>query len=110
MCQRAAQVLTTRVTSGATALGDATPTGTWRIYAKERNVTLHPAAGGAYPVRYWMPYSGAYGFHDAPWQKFAYGSSLYRTQGSHGCVHLPGATMAWFYKWAPVGTKVTITR
>ena len=95
---------TTYITSGATAHGDGTPRGTWRVQAKVRNTTLYPAAGGAYPVHYWVPYNGAYGVHDSPWQHFAYGSSKYRTRGSHGCIHVPGAMMAWFYKWARVGT------
>jgi hypothetical protein len=62
--------------------------------AASPNTVLRPAAGGAYPVRYWVPYDGAYGIHDSSWQRFPYSCPLYRTQGSHGCVHLPGATMA----------------
>lgn len=101
-------MLTTRITSGATALGDGTPTGTWRLQAKQRDTYLYPAAGGKYYVHYWMPYDGAYGMHDSSWQKFAYGSSEYRTQGSHGCVHLPRAAIAFMFGWAPIGTTVTI--
>jgi L,D-transpeptidase catalytic domain len=108
MCRSGQQLRATRVTTGASALGDGTPTGTWHVQARVRDTTLYPAAGGAYPVKYWMPYDGAYGIHDSPWQTFAYGSSLYRTKGSHGCVHMPGAMMAWLYSWAPVGTRVTI--
>lgn len=108
LCKGANQVLTTPITSGASALGDATPTGTWHLQAKIRNTTLYPAAGGAYPVRYWMPYDGAYGIHDSSWQTFPYGSAKYRTQGSHGCVHFPRAAIAWMFAWAPVGTTVHI--
>jgi hypothetical protein len=110
LCSYHQQVLVTSVTTGASSLGDGTPTGTWRVYAKVRNTVLYPAAGGAYPVHYWMPYHGAYGMHDSPWQKFAYGSALYRTRGSHGCVHFPGKAMTRLYAWAPVGTVVTIHR
>jgi hypothetical protein len=108
MCDGGQQLRTTLVTTGASAHGDATPKGTWRVQARVRNTTLHPAAGGAYPVKYWLPYNGPYGAHDSPWQKFAYGSSLYKTKGSHGCVHVPGAMMAWLFNWARVGTTVTI--
>jgi lipoprotein-anchoring transpeptidase ErfK/SrfK len=38
----------------------------------------------------------------------AYGSPGYTDNGSHGCVHLPAAAMAWLYAWAPVGTTVSI--
>ncbi len=110
LCAHHQQILVTPVTTGATAHGDGTPTGTWHVYAKQRNTVLHPAAGGAYPVKYWMPYNGAYGMHDSRWQKFAYGSSKYRTQGSHGCTHFPAAAMARLFAWAPIGTTVTVRR
>ena len=110
MCHSGQQLRATWVTTGASAYGNGTPTGTWHIYARIRNTTLYPAGGGAYPVKFWMPYSGPYGVHDSAWQKFAYGSSLYRTRGSHGCVHVPGPMMAWLYGWAPVGTTVTVHR
>lgn len=109
MCAGRQQILTTAVTTGASAYGNGTPLGSWRVQAKVRNTVLYPAAGGAYPVRYWVPYDGAYGIHDSSWQRFPYGSQLYATQGSHGCVHLPGATMAWFFGWVTLGSTVTIT-
>jgi len=109
LCDGSQQVLTTPITSGATALGDGTPTGTWRLQDKQRNRYLYPAAGGAYYVHYWMPYDGAYGMHDSSWQRFPYGSARYRTQGSHGCVHFPRAAIAWMYTWATIGTTVHIT-
>ena len=108
MCRAGQQIRTTSVTTGATALGYGTPTGTWHVYARVRDTTLYPASGGAYPVHFWMPYSGPYGLHDSPWQHFPYGSPRYRTHGSHGCVHVPGAAMAWLFGWAPVGTRVTV--
>ena len=109
MCAHHQQVRTTPVTTGAVDLGYGTPTGTWHVQNRVRDTTLYPAAGGAYPVNYWMPYDGAYGIHDSPWQHFRYGSPKYRTRGSHGCIHVPGRTMAWLFRWAPVGTTVTIS-
>jgi lipoprotein-anchoring transpeptidase ErfK/SrfK len=108
MCRSGQQKRTTLVTTGASALGYGTPTGSWRVYARVRDTTLYPAAGGAYPVDYWMPYSGPYGLHDSPWQHFPYGSPLYTTRGSHGCVHVPARMMAWLFDWAAVGTRVTV--
>jgi len=104
----------TAVTTGASALTnvhDATPMGTWRIYGKVRNTVLvgHDANGSwRDPVAYWMPFYGAYGFHDASWQTFPFGSALYRTQGSHGCVHVPTSVLGSLFAWAPTGTLVTI--
>ena len=107
-CRDGQQIRVTRVTTGAVALGDGTPGGRWHVQAKIRDTVLYPAAGGAYPVKYWVPYDGAYGLHDSPWQKFPYGSPKYRRHGSHGCVHVPGHTMAWLYGWLRIGTTVAI--
>ena len=108
LCRGRTQVLTTPITSGATARGDGTPIGAWRVQAKQRDTYLHPASGGAYHVRYWIPYDGAYGMHDSSWQHFPYGSPRYRTRGSHGCVHFPLAAITWMYHWIGVGTVVQV--
>ena len=81
--------------------------GTWHIEAKETNRWL-ASDGVSYHVEYWMPYNGDYGFHDALWQKFAFGGPQYRTDGSHGCVHFPLNVMAWLYNWMKVGGTVTV--
>jgi lipoprotein-anchoring transpeptidase ErfK/SrfK len=113
-CKGKVLFVETAVTTGAWALKnvrDATPTGTWRIYSKVRNTVLagHDANGSwRDPVKYWMPFFEGYGFHDASWQTFPYGSSLYKTKGSHGCVHVPLKVMAELFNWAPIGTPVTI--
>lgn len=105
----------TAVTTGASALttvDDATPTGTWAIYAKKTSTYLNGSdANGSWHdfVNYWMPFDGAVGFHDATWQTFAFGSGTYTTEGSHGCVHLPLDAMKWLYSWSNIGTKVTVT-
>lgn len=108
LCNAETQLLMTPITSGAVDLGDATPTGTWRVQSKQRDRYLYPAAGGAYYVHYWLPYDGAYGMHDSPWQRFPYGSQRYRREGSHGCVHFPFAAIRWMYGWLQVGTLVHI--
>jgi hypothetical protein len=109
-CSHRQQLRVTRVTTGATARGYGTPTGSGRVNGnKTRNTTLYPAAGGAYPVTYWLPYdANVYGLHDSSWQTFPYGSPRYRTAGSHGCVHVPLVAMRWLYHWATVGTRVTV--
>lgn len=109
-CRHGQQMRVTPVTTGAVDLGEGTPRGTWHVQAKIRNTTLYPAAGGAYHVKYWVPYDGAYGLHDSPWQRFPYGSPKYRRHGSHGCVHVPGPMMAWLFSWLRIGSTVTIHR
>jgi lipoprotein-anchoring transpeptidase ErfK/SrfK len=106
-CEGPTPVLESKVTTGAIDKDWATPKGTWQIYAKQTNRWLS-GVGYSVEVHYWMPFWGGYGLHDSPWQKFAYGSSLYRSQGSHGCVQIPLATMAKIFSWAPVGSTVHV--
>ena len=104
----------TPVTTGASAItnvNDATPTGTSVITGKSRNTVLagHDINGPWNdPVKFWMPLNGGIGFHDSSWQTFPYGSDLYKTQGSHGCIHIPVDVIATIFDWAPVGTLVTV--
>jgi lipoprotein-anchoring transpeptidase ErfK/SrfK len=111
-CEGSQVVYETAVTTGAYQIaGDATPTGTWHIYGKQTNIHLRGSdSHGSWddPVQYWMAFYSDYGFHDASWQTFPFGSADYATQGSHGCVHLPTAAATWLYNWAPIGTTVTI--
>jgi lipoprotein-anchoring transpeptidase ErfK/SrfK len=107
-CEVGKQVDDTAVTTGATVDNDQTPLGSWRVQAKERDRYL---VGPGYKdyVHYWVPFNGDFGLHDAPWQTMPFGSKNWRTQGSHGCVHVPSSTMAWLYRWAGVGdTVVTV--
>ena len=112
VCGGGQQVYDTAVTTGATAYGDGTPTGTWAVQSKQtdRYLTGSDSRGSWNDyVNFWMPFNGDYGFHDATWQTFPFGSlTQYQTGGSHGCVHLPLTAMQWLYNWAPVGTTVTI--
>lgn len=105
MCQAGRLVYSIAVTTGAT--GHDTLLGTWQVQAKESDRWL---AGEDYTrfVKFWVPYDGDYGFHDAPWQTVPFGSPQYRSGGSHGCVHLPNTAMEWFYNWIQPGAVVTI--
>ena len=55
---------------------------------------------------YWVPFNGDFGLHDAPWQTMPFGSQNWPTQGSHGCVHVATATLAWIYRWAQIASTV----
>jgi lipoprotein-anchoring transpeptidase ErfK/SrfK len=108
MCAKTVLVYDTPVTTGEVANGNDTPTGTWHIQSKQGARYLTTLDGTRYHVNYWLPYDDIYGFHDAAWQTFPEGSDLYRTAGSHGCVHLPEDAMAWLANWITVGATVTI--
>jgi len=113
-CTGGTLLLDAAVTTGASALTnvhDATPIGTSYIRNKVRNTVLagHDVNGAWHDaVTYWMPFTGGIGFHDAPWQTFPLGSQLYKTQGSHGCVHVPLGDLTTLFSWAPIGTPVTV--
>jgi lipoprotein-anchoring transpeptidase ErfK/SrfK len=107
MCERTRLVRSTAVTTGNADAGLATPTGSWQVYGKETDRYLTGADYSDF-VHYWVPFFGDYGFHDATWQKMAFGSPRYRTEGSHGCVHLPTAAMKWLYDWVQLGATATV--
>ncbi len=73
--------------SGNPSRGNATPDGAYSLTYKERNATLK---GENYrtPVSYWMPFNGNIGMHDSSWRS-TFGASIYKTNGSHGCINLP---------------------
>ena len=109
MCAHHTLVRATPVTTGIVGQYTSTPTGDYVVQALDRHSTLTLISGQQYVVDYWIPFDGPlFGFHDSPWQTFAYGSARYRTEGSHGCVHMPHAAIAFLYHWAQVGAHVHI--
>lgn len=72
--------------------GAATTKGIYSITFKKSPATLTGpnAGGGSYSsdVTYWMPFNGNQGLHDATW-RHEFGGSIYKSNGSHGCVNLP---------------------
>ena len=80
------KVVETSVVTGKVG-ARATPQGVYMLKNKIMDV---PLVGDNYvtPVKYWMPFNGGIGLHDAVWQS-AFGGERYKTKGSHGCVNLP---------------------
>ncbi len=80
--------------TGNEARGHHTPAGIFTLTYKQRDRVLRGAkrADGSYeyesPVSYWMPFNGGIGLHDANWRG-SFGGTIYKTNGSHGCVNLP---------------------
>jgi lipoprotein-anchoring transpeptidase ErfK/SrfK len=109
LCARTRTVFDTAITSGMVGRDTSTPTGSYRIQPPSRNTVLTLNTGAQYPVKYWVPFDAPlFGFHDSSWQKFPYGSPKYRSQGSHGCIHMPLRGMKFLYRWAEVGAHVRI--
>ncbi|MBQ1457320.1 MAG: peptidoglycan binding domain-containing protein [Butyrivibrio sp.] len=83
-----------------------TPTGTFGITYKERDATL---TGQNYSsdVKYWMPFYGNVGLHDASWRS-SFGSDIYVTNGSHGCINLPPDAAAVIFEHVEKGEAVIV--
>ena len=75
------------VVTGNVSAGNATPSGVYRLDWKAKDFVLR-GDGYASPVSFWMPFNGGIGLHDASWRS-SFGGSIYKTNGSHGCVNLP---------------------
>lgn len=81
-----------------------TPAGAFPLNYKERNATLN-GEDYATPVSYWMPFNGNIGMHDASWRS-SFGGSIYKTNGSHGCVNLPPSAAKTIYENISPGMPV----
>jgi len=85
----------------------ATPTGTYYISWKTRN--WHMKRFNV-DVAFWMPIndSTGVGLHDASWRG-SFGGSIYRYNGSHGCINLPySAAKEIYYSTPESGTPVIV--
>ena len=92
-------VLDTDFVSGNESKGWSTPAGIYSLTYKQKDATLK-GEDYATPVSYWMPFNGNIGFHDATWRKL-FGGSIFKTNGSHGCVNLPPAMAKTLFENIP---------
>ncbi|BCJ93192.1 hypothetical protein acsn021_07610 [Anaerocolumna cellulosilytica] len=92
--------------SGNLARNYGTPTGTYPIQYKENDAILN---GEDYstPVKYWMPFNGNIGFHDANWRS-TFGGVIYKTSGSHGCINMPPAKAKIMFENIKRGVAVVV--
>jgi lipoprotein-anchoring transpeptidase ErfK/SrfK len=92
---KARLVLAVHSSSGAP--GYTTPAGTYQIFRKERN-------SWSYPYQVWLPYAsyfnGGIAFHQ--W------AVVPAYPASHGCVRLSAPEAPFVYRFATMGTPVTV--
>ncbi|MBE5881736.1 MAG: hypothetical protein E7289_05480 [Lachnospiraceae bacterium] len=98
--------INTPVVTGNTSLGRGTPEKVCYVYSKERNRTLR-GEGYASFVNFWMPVYGGVGIHDSSWRG-SYGGTIYKTNGSHGCINTPYKEVSKMYDMVEIGTPVII--
>lgn len=96
----------TDLVSGCVALNMQTPNGNFYIYSRS-NGTYLEGPGYKTWVRYWMPFTGGYGLHDAQWRD-EFGGDIYLDDGSHGCVNLPLEAAGTLFNNSTWGTRVIL--
>ena len=90
--------------SGNVSKGYTTPPGLFSLTYKQRDATLK-GQGYASPVKFWMPFNGGIGFHDASWRN-TFGGTIYKKNGSHGCVNMPYAAAKTLFENVYAGMPV----
>ena len=88
-------IIESDIVTGNLSNGNGTPNGAYYIKYKELNATLK-GPGYSTGVSYWMPFNESIGLHDAKWRG-AFGGSIYKSDGSHGCINLPFLTAQTIY-------------
>jgi hypothetical protein len=99
------------VVTGNVLSNHGTIPGVYSVAYLDRDATLkgRNADGSKYEshVAYWMPFNDGQGFHDAPWRS-AFGGSIYRGAGSHGCVNMPPANAKKLFNMIEAGYPVVV--
>lgn len=90
--------------SGNLSNGWDSPTGIWGLTYKTKDAVLR-GDNYATPVDYWMPFAGNVGMHDATWRD-EFGGSIYKRDGSHGCINLPWSKAKQIYEYVSTGFPV----
>ncbi len=85
-----------------------TPTGTYKVYGKQKLQTMRGEMNGEKWVVPNVPdimyINGSVALHGTYWHnKFGTGVRM-----SHGCINLSLADAQWMFNWAPMGTKVVV--
>ncbi len=100
------QILSSDIVSGDVSHTHMTPTGVYKVYSMETNVTLR-GPGYESPVSYWMPFNGGIGMHDATWRG-SFGGTIYQYNGSHGCINLPLGKASEIFSNISIGYYVVV--
>ncbi|MDO4619388.1 MAG: peptidoglycan binding domain-containing protein [Lachnospiraceae bacterium] len=102
-------VVETEIVSGLPVYGRITYLGCYSIKSMAEHVVLGDIAVEGYEteVNYWVKFNGGEGLHDASWRE-EFGGSIWKYNGSHGCVNVPPWVMSSVYANVEVGEAVVI--
>lgn len=100
-------VLESDIVTGLPTKQRDTPTGIYFIINKAREANLVGETWDV-DVDYWLgvTYTGV-GFHDATWRN-KFGGTVWKNNGSHGCINTPYDAMKKLYESVEIGTAVII--
>lgn len=99
-------VLSSNVVTG---INGKTPIGNFKVLNKVRDIILKGKDYESF-VSYWIAFKGvAFGFHDASWRS-KFGGTIYKYNGSHGCVNMPYSKVQKLYNMVSIGTPVYIRK
>lgn len=94
-------IVSGKCVSGNVSGGHSTPTGMFYLDYKTTDTYLRGRNndGSKYNshVNFWMPFNGGIGLHDATWRS-RFGGTIYRYNGSHGCINLPYSVAKKIYE------------
>ncbi|MDI9216549.1 L,D-transpeptidase family protein [Clostridium tertium] len=92
------------VVTGDPGKGYSTKLGTYMLNYKQKEATLR---GPNYEAKviYWMPFNGNIGIHDASW-RYSFGGTIYKSNGTHGCVNSPSYLAKTIFDNIEEGTPV----
>lgn len=95
----------TDIITGCAHCDHDTVTGAFKVQNHVRDVWLQEE----YFVNYWMGFQiPKYGLHDADRWRAEYGGEIYKTNGSGGCINVPGEIISKMYTAFDNGTPVII--
>ncbi|WP_330398665.1 L,D-transpeptidase [Herbinix luporum] len=94
------------VVTGNPNRGNATVLGVYMVNYKQKEATLR-GPGYEAKVKYWMPFFGNIGLHDAPWRS-SFGRDIYLRNGTHGCVNAPLYLAKTIFENIDEGTPVIV--
>lgn len=99
-------VLSSNVVTG---INGKTPIGNFKVLNKARDIILKGKDYESF-VSYWIAFKGvSFGFHDASWRS-RFGGTIYKYNGSHGCVNMPYSKAQKLYNMVSIGTPVYIKK
>lgn len=87
VCKNGSLIVDGDIVIGNVSSGHTTPKGVYGLKYKAKNVVLR-GSGYAALVRFWMPFNGGIGIHDANWRS-VFGGDVYKTNGFYACINCP---------------------